>query len=413
MNLRWPWLTNPRVVGSIPTGPTGKAQVSRLRAGDRASRAPFTSPSKSLDVPHAPPRPSYVRQARGRILLQGGQDGAVTVEVRYVPGGDNTFLRLALWIKWKQRCYWCRKPKELSEVEIDHIIPQKKKLKVAEREAIYKSYDLPADYDVHALANLAPICGPCNGEKSDDVKAGVGVILSKLNRARALRLSVEKEVASIKAAPKASKLLLQCSELSLYDTKVLDAAKVFGPVIMRKFDEVGIEFVREERFEFLGSYSPQDLTVTTSLSIGSQAGVAALGRQRWESVVKRATFGILDSLGATVSARVSRKWSDRGRGEVDAGDPAPFLMSVEIDQIIRFSIEDDLADIELGGEFDGSLFGEAQLSSADGSGLESESYHQAMSGRFVAVVTYDLNAFEDGLDLVDVSINLEESVEAD
>ncbi|WP_196201324.1 HNH endonuclease [Plantactinospora alkalitolerans] len=101
-------------------------------------------------------------------------------DVRYRSGGDNGILRHVLFEEWQSRCYWCETPVLFASVEIDHILPH---TATAEHLAdLIRRHDLPADFDVHAPANLAPICGRCNREKSNNRFAGT-LVTGKLARA--------------------------------------------------------------------------------------------------------------------------------------------------------------------------------------------------------------------------------------
>src|SRR4051794_31695592 len=90
---------------------------------------------------------------RVRLGLDGR--GGMTDEVRYEPGGVNAVLRHVLCEVWTLQCYWCRDFKKYLELQIDHIVPQKGSPE--ERKRLEKAFQLNADYDVNAVANLAPI----------------------------------------------------------------------------------------------------------------------------------------------------------------------------------------------------------------------------------------------------------------
>src|SRR4051794_7823335 len=85
-------------------------------------------------------------------------------KVRYT-GRNDAVLRLKLFQAWRLRCYSCRRPQEYRDVEIDHIIPRT--ISPARLQQLVEQHGLAADFDLHAPANLAPICGACNTEKSD------------------------------------------------------------------------------------------------------------------------------------------------------------------------------------------------------------------------------------------------------
>ncbi|MEV4830552.1 HNH endonuclease signature motif containing protein [Micromonospora sp. NPDC049257] len=101
-------------------------------------------------------------------------------DVRYRLGGDNGLLRHVLFEEWQSRCYWCEQPVLFATVEIDHILPA---TATADHLAdLIRQHDLPAGFDLHTPANLAPICGPCNREKSNNRFAGT-LVTGKLARA--------------------------------------------------------------------------------------------------------------------------------------------------------------------------------------------------------------------------------------
>lgn len=105
-------------------------------------------------------------------------------DVRYRRSGDNTVLRIVLFDEWRSRCYWCGLPKGFHEIEIDHILPHT--ITHDGLRSLIEQHGLPDDFTVHAPANLAPICGPCNREKSNGEFAGT-LVTGKLARARALQ----------------------------------------------------------------------------------------------------------------------------------------------------------------------------------------------------------------------------------
>ncbi|MFI7438208.1 HNH endonuclease [Micromonospora haikouensis] len=118
-------------------------------------------------------------------------------DVRYRPGGDNGILRHVLFEEWQSRCYWCETPVLFATVEIDHILPH---TATDDHLAdLIRQHGLPADFDVHAPANLAPICGPCNREKSNNRFPGT-LVTGKLARAAKKQNRVIRRVLAFAAA---------------------------------------------------------------------------------------------------------------------------------------------------------------------------------------------------------------------
>ncbi|RZU46688.1 hypothetical protein EV385_6765 [Krasilnikovia cinnamomea] len=107
---------------------------------------------------------------------------------------DNRLLRLALLEAWDWCCYWAglRHPLTYSDARIDHIIPQD--VTAARLAELKHNLSLPADFDIHGPANLAPICHPCNTEKSNGDFLDVPLVVGKLRRAQRYEQKVIRRV---------------------------------------------------------------------------------------------------------------------------------------------------------------------------------------------------------------------------
>ncbi|GAB1639639.1 hypothetical protein KRMM14A1259_00620 [Krasilnikovia sp. MM14-A1259] len=87
------------------------------------------------------------------------------VDVRYRVGAANDVLRQALSEVWNRRCHACEEPLLFTETEIDHIIPRT--TTPGDLADLITQHGLASDFDLDRPANLAPICRPCNGRKSN------------------------------------------------------------------------------------------------------------------------------------------------------------------------------------------------------------------------------------------------------
>jgi 5-methylcytosine-specific restriction endonuclease McrA len=110
-------------------------------------------------------------------------------DVGYQPDkpADNRILRLALLQAWGYACYWCRRPRDFADVEIDHIIPKKTDQDLVDDVLLRQCLtpkDQAVEFHVH---NLAPICGKCNKEKADALLAGARRFMTLLAKARTLQ----------------------------------------------------------------------------------------------------------------------------------------------------------------------------------------------------------------------------------
>ncbi|MFU0506240.1 HNH endonuclease [Pseudaminobacter sp. NGMCC 1.201702] len=72
--------------------------------------------------------------------------------------------RYAIFTAHGEKCWICREPVSLAEMEVDHVIPES----LAEHPAlknILKAMGLPEDFDLNSWANLRPSHRDCNRDK--------------------------------------------------------------------------------------------------------------------------------------------------------------------------------------------------------------------------------------------------------
>jgi 5-methylcytosine-specific restriction endonuclease McrA len=81
--------------------------------------------------------------------------------------------RTAFKKAYNSKCYMCNFLKTNNELEIDHIIPPNK------REEAINMGVIDADFGIDSYDNYAPICRPCNLNKSDMLLSNVSVFIKK------------------------------------------------------------------------------------------------------------------------------------------------------------------------------------------------------------------------------------------
>lgn len=159
------------------------------------------------------------------------------IDVRYQERGDNRLLRHFLRLEWDQQCYWCNNFKDYGDLEIDHILPRA--LGVDELAKVKRTLDLFNEYDINALYNLAPICGPCNKEKANHDLTGKPVVLMKIKKARKLAPSVAKQVASFREPSNIAGALLEAAEADLSNTHTREIFEKGAPAVVQRLAELG------------------------------------------------------------------------------------------------------------------------------------------------------------------------------
>jgi hypothetical protein len=158
-------------------------------------------------------------------------------EVRYRPDEDNSVLRHVLCEVWDLQCYWCREFKKYLELQIDHIVPSQGN--DAEQERLREAFGLDSDYDVHAVANLAPICTPCDRRKSNADMTRSAVVLTYLEKARRHAPAVVQRFRALAAAGDLGGALLLAANADLADADVRAAFEVGAPAIVQRLAELG------------------------------------------------------------------------------------------------------------------------------------------------------------------------------
>jgi hypothetical protein len=129
--------------------------VIALAVGSRtlAERSDDESPAPGSTLPSC-----ATSNGRGETApsLSSNQWGGILSETVRYDGGNNAVLRLVLHTVWGQRCYWCNRPKDYNDIQIDHIVPRSQGF--AGRHEILDAHRLSHNFDVDDPRNLAPIC---------------------------------------------------------------------------------------------------------------------------------------------------------------------------------------------------------------------------------------------------------------
>lgn len=153
-------------------------------------------------------------------------------EVRYVQGGDNALLKLALYDLYKTKCYLCGIPQAIfGAVQVDHIVPQT--VSYDELPAWLPKDDIP-EFEMHAPANLAPICPPCNTRKSNHNLSTFPQIALAQRRAQQLAPEVVDRVKFFQGSSAVAKFLVTVADMDLENDAVKKSFLENMPALVRK-----------------------------------------------------------------------------------------------------------------------------------------------------------------------------------
>ncbi|MEU7871275.1 HNH endonuclease signature motif containing protein [Dactylosporangium sp. NPDC049140] len=172
--------------------------------------------------------------------------------VRYLPNGDNTVLRDALYEVWGRRCHVCRRPKAFQEIQIDHLIART--TTAADLQRLKQQHGLPDDFNLHAPANLAPACGDCNGQKGTYVP-GPGLLDIRLRKAATYESEVIAAVQGFATTHAVGRSLRVLRTVDLSDPAARAAFEQHAPAVVQE-----LALLDESKADYL---------VTRSLDISS------------------------------------------------------------------------------------------------------------------------------------------------
>ncbi len=162
--------------------------------------------------------------------------------VRY-GGKDSDVLRSVLHSLYKSRCYWCGRLKDFADIEADHIIP--KTLKGPALEQTLKQFGLPPGFDLNDVANLAPICGHCNGPagKGSQNLTDLPVVATHLRKAQRHRPDALRRVREFANRRELAAAFVTLNAADLEDEETRDFFKEYMPSIVRKLAATGDHLV--------------------------------------------------------------------------------------------------------------------------------------------------------------------------
>ncbi|MFE6508139.1 HNH endonuclease [Nocardioides sp. NPDC057764] len=311
-------------------------------------------------------------------------------EVQYKPNGDNRVLRQFLREIWGSRCYWCNEPQPFSALEIDHILPQDSTTE--QRAQWTAAFDLPADYDIHALYNLAPICGPCNKKKSSKDLSKLGVVHNHLSSAQKYAPLVTKRVLAFNQQPQLGAALLLAAEVDLTDADTLATFEEGAPAIVQRLAEL-----QPEKADYL-TYRAVALEVDDEphsfyVSLNEQGRAAV-------NVLEQIAGGVLDEVlkdpiedlfvRAEEATADALRLHDEGLGAPDVGKPS-IWPSIAI-TIVRYSaIGPGEIEFAFEGTFEGWATAFVARDNPWGDGLEEIEQEATFSCSFIFELTWDLN----------------------
>lgn len=253
-------------------------------------------------------------------------------------GKDSDVLRSVLHTLYKSRCYWCGRLNDFADIETDHIIPKTLKGRALER--ALNRLGLPQNFDLNDPANLAPICGRCNGPatKGSDDMSNVPVVASRIRRAMRLKPEVERRVREFTNRRGLAAAFVTLNAADLEDDDTRRFFKENMPSIVRKLAAAG-----DDLADF-ALYRVADVEVGGGELLGTAIeleGASKRAAQMLETLAGVTIQAVVQKpiadLWQQVHGRVRSAFEDTGDDEVfgptNSGPPTAHYVRVDINAV--------------------------------------------------------------------------------
>lgn len=330
-------------------------------------------------------------------------------EVRYRNGGNNSVLKMILIEQWGYCCYICNRPKDYTDTQIDHLIPQS--ISAAELEDARTQYSLTSSFDLHGPENLAPICSKCNKAKSNQTFQGAGAMLLSLSKAAKLRPRVISAYKKFGLGTRLSNHLLRSIEADLAQKEAREAFEMHAPAIVQKLallDEEKADYVTYHQV-ILGDNHPIDFhdifipDVGLSLRARGRTAMSILqdvcGCQLTDLLEPRVhdLIGLLQDGVHQEFERITEP------SRTNAGPAEMFQLQVTI-ETIDYHRYASVLEFMFRGSFDAYLFASLVQDAFDGDGIQDRQGEAAVAGIFSFTADWPISAEQGSLDISDCTI---------
>jgi hypothetical protein len=115
--------------------------------------------------------------------------------------------RFAIWRAYSEKCFYCEQPLALTEVNIDHILPEHILDDPQQLEAIKSKYGLGMDFSINDYCNWVPAHQGCNRRKGTTLYSASPAFIMILENAKRKGKQAKKEADRLTKNKKAGDIL--------------------------------------------------------------------------------------------------------------------------------------------------------------------------------------------------------------
>ena len=332
------------------------------------------------------------------------------MEIRYGIE-DSHVLRYVLWSLWKYRCYWCTKPKEFTDIEIDHIVP--KSISKSDLKEVAKALGLPSNYDLDDPMNLAPICPACNGPggKGDHHQTNVPVVHTKLIKAQHLKPKVVAQVQSFQSNRRLAQSLLMVVEADISRGSARRLFEDQAPAIVQRLAGLG-----EDKADFL-TYRTEAVQLVSGEMLDVRIILNSRGRTAVTLIEEVCSFPLNGFIKEPVIGLLCQVRQDthvdfeaiRGpAGPTSAGPPMENFIDIDLD-LVDFDGAHGEVEFTASGNFDASLSASLVQDSHDGADRNDFQGDAYVTGTFSFTASWGWKSGSRTIDVGECSIDSRDS----
>lgn len=163
---------------------------------------------------------------------------------------DNV-TRSALWNAYNCICFYCNRPLDWGDLQIDHIIPEYLTSDQKKLNQIRVKYELPKDFEINDLCNLVPSHSKCNQRKSDELFAKTPTLFF-LSLTLKNKTKIEAEIEKLKRRKNRGQIISKLQ--SALSTKLITPKQLKEIIIEEEKNNwnntaikvpIGVEFIDE------------------------------------------------------------------------------------------------------------------------------------------------------------------------
>ncbi|MDM4141916.1 MULTISPECIES: hypothetical protein [Mycobacterium] len=249
-------------------------------------------------------------------------------------------------------------------MEIDHLIPQKtseirlqellqEHLTTAERE-------LP--FDIHAPHNLGPICGPCNGEKSNGDFTSAPRMMSVLRKARRLERRVIQAVEKFHSGKAFNSAMSTVTGFDQTNDDVMETLSELGPALINRLRHIVPQILEgPSNYDFSDpdGDAMDDYLVTVTLDETSRRARVLLEDAYscdFDAALVTTVRAVIDEIRAQLRRLIEHALEERGYGP----DVGPVQARIDV-AVNGLTVDPGGPQFELHGSYEGEGTAEAAI----------------------------------------------------